>query len=212
MAPSVLLFRSHRRGSVPPAVPVAAVRAALFSGVGSALAGMVHHLAFDSNPSWGARILAALVLFGVALPGAGQETPLRRQVLLSYGTQLAVGWWFVLADDSTGLAPHGEWPSAVHAGAPVVVAHLALTLLCAILLHGLGACRRRVLYAAGRDHGALGDLVRRLFAPLPTPCDMGLGGGLPRLSPLPARASPVAFLLTDEVVRRGPPSPRPLAV
>ncbi|UUU35844.1 hypothetical protein JIX56_41725 [Streptomyces sp. CA-210063] len=101
-------------------MPVAAVRAGLFAVLGTAVAGTVHHLAFDANPSWSVRTLAALVLFGLALPGAGHDKPLIRQLMPAVAAQAVVGFWFVRADDALTVPAHGVWPSSVHAGWPVI--------------------------------------------------------------------------------------------
>ncbi|GGN89521.1 hypothetical protein GCM10011579_084480 [Streptomyces albiflavescens] len=205
--------RACHRGRVPRVVPVAAVRAGLFSMLGTAVAVTVHHLAFDSGPSWGMRVLAACLLFGVALPGAGQDKPLSRQLMLAIGTQAVVGYWFVRTDDAVTVPAHAMWPTSVHAGWPVVVAHVALTVLCAVLLHGVDTCRRRVLYAAGREWEHLHELVCRLFTPVRTPLDLSMAGTGRRPHPAPTPGCPVQVLLSDAVVRRGPPlSPLPLAV
>ncbi|ANP52684.1 hypothetical protein AVL59_26940 [Streptomyces griseochromogenes] len=185
-------------------VPVAAVRAGLFSVLGTAVAGTVHHLAFDSSPSWGVRAAAALFFFAVALPGAGQEKPLARQLTLAAGAQMAVGYWFVRTDDAVALPAHALWPSSVHAGLPVVVAHLLLTVLSAVLLRGMDTCRRRVLRAAGRD------LLRRLFAPVRAPLELAVGTNAERRPCCGGdRTSPAVTFLADAVVRRGPPCPSP---
>jgi hypothetical protein len=187
-------------------VPVAAARAGLFSVLGTAVASTVHHLAFDSSPSWVVRGLAALLLFAVALPGAGHDKPLVRQLTLAVGAQAVVGYWFVRADDAVSVPAHAWWPSSVHAGLPVVIAHVLLTVLCAVLLHGVDTCRRRVLYAAGREWENLRELLRRLFTPVRATVE-------PTASPHagwrayagPAPGAPLQVLLADTVVRRGPP-------
>ncbi|MFJ7905005.1 hypothetical protein ACIQ6V_31740 [Streptomyces sp. NPDC096198] len=192
--------RVRRRGRVPRVAPVAAVRAGLFSVLGTAVASTVHHLAFDSTPSWGTRIAAALVFFVIALPGAGRDKPLSWQLALAAGAQLASGLWFVRADHAVTLPTHAVWPSAAHAGLPVVVAHVLLTALCAVLLHGMDTCRRRVLCAAGRD------LLRWLFAPARASFELTVcacAGACPGYGD--DRASPAVILLADAVVRRGPP-------
>ncbi|MGW1030127.1 hypothetical protein ACWD4J_41855 [Streptomyces sp. NPDC002577] len=179
---------------------MAAVRAGLFSVLGTAVASTVHHLAFDSSPSWGVRAAVALAFFAVALPGAGQEKPLVWQLTLAAGAQVAAGYWFVRADDAVALPAHAVWPTSVHAGRPVVVAHLLLTVLCAVLLHGMDTCRRRVLRAAGRD------LMRRLFAPVCAPFELAVNTSAERCPGYgDDRASPAVTLLADAVVRRGPP-------
>ncbi|PBC60956.1 hypothetical protein BKI49_26850 [Streptomyces sp. Tue6028] len=179
---------------------MAAVRAGLFSVLGTAVAGTVHHLAFDSSPSWGVRTAAALVFLAVALPGAGREKPLAWQLMLAAGAQVVVGYWFVRADDAVVLPTHAVWPSSVHAGWPVVVGHVVLTLWCAVLLHGMDTCRRRVLCAAGRA------LLRRLFAPVCAPLKLGVAASAGQCAAYgDDRASPAVILLADAVVRRGPP-------
>ncbi|WP_406164619.1 hypothetical protein [Streptomyces sp. NBC_00996] len=205
MGGSVDVSRVRRRGWVPRVVPVAAVRAGLFSVLGTAVAGTVHHLAFDSSPSWGVRAAAALVFFAVALPGAGQQKSLAWQLTLAAGAQVAVGYWFVRADDAVASPAHAAWPSSVHAGWPVVGAHLLLTVLCAVLLHGMDTCRRRVLRAAGRD------LLRRLFAPVCAPLELTVSAGAEQCAGYgDDRASPAVIFLADAVARRGPPFSSPL--
>lgn len=213
MGRSVRVSRLCHRGWVPRVVPVAAVRAGLFSLLGTAVAVTVHHLAFDSSPSWSVRALAACLLFGVALPGAGQDKPLVRQLMLAVGAQVAVGYWFVRADNAVTVPAHAVWPTSVHAGWPVVVAHVALTVLCAVLLHGVDTCRRRVLYVAGREWEHLRELVRGLFTPVRAPLGLSRAAAGPRPRPGPAPGPPVQVLLAGAVVRRGPPlSSPPLAV
>ena len=199
----VAVLGSRRRGrlprAVPRVVPVAAVRAGLFSVLGTTVASTVHHLAFDSSPSLGVRALAACLLFGVALPGAGHDKPLVRQLVLAVGSQLVVGYWFLRADPAVHVTARAFWPSSVHAGAPVVAAHVALTVLGAVLLHGVDTCRRRVLCAAARE------LFSRWFPPLFTPLDLDADVVGCRPCPGPAVAGPARLLLADSVVRRGPP-------
>jgi len=192
-------------------VPVAVARAGLFSVLGTAVAGTVHHLAFDSSPSWLVRGLAVCLLFGVALPGAGQDKPLVRQLILSAGAQSVVGYWFVRSDDAISVPAHAVWPSSVHAGRPVVIAHVLLTVLCAVLLRGVDTCRRRVLYVAGREWEKLRELMRRLLAPIGAsvgPTVAVCAGRRTYAGPTPG--VPFRVLLADTVVRRGPPfSSRP---
>ncbi|WP_427919112.1 hypothetical protein [Streptomyces sp. cg40] len=208
MGGSVHLPGVRRHGRGPRVVPVAAARAGLFSVLGTAVASTVHHLAFDSSPSWLVRALAACLLFGIALPGAGQDKPLARQLVLAAGAQLVVGYWFVRADGAVSVPAHAVWPSSVHAGWPVVVAHVLLTVLCAVLLRGVDTCRRRVLYVAGREWEHLRELMRRLLAPVRTPVDLtaSVRAGW-RTYAGPAPGVPFQILLADTVVRRGPPSP-----
>lgn len=188
-------------------VPVVAARAGLFSVLGTAVASTVHHLAFDSSPSWLVRALAACLLLGIALPGAGQDKPLVRQLVLAAGAQLVVGYWFVRSDDAISVPAHAVWPSSVHAGWPVVIAHLLLTVLCAVLLRGVDTCRRRVLYVAGREWEHLRERMCRLLVPVRTPVDLTAAVCAAwRTYAGPAPGVPFQILLADTVVRRGPPS------
>ncbi|ASN27031.1 hypothetical protein LK07_26830 [Streptomyces pluripotens] len=195
----------RRRGRMPRVVPVAVARAAIFSVLGTAVTGIVHHLAFASSPSWLVKVLAVCFLFAVALPGAGGDKSLREQVALAFGCQAAVGYWFVLADSAVEFRAHALLPTAVHAGWSVVVGHVALTLLCAVLLHGLDRSRRRVRYVAGQEWGALRALLRRLLAPVCTSYELTGAGAARHLIPGPTRAPPASTLLVGAVVRRGPP-------
>ncbi|MFF0130326.1 hypothetical protein ACFYTG_32220 [Streptomyces mirabilis] len=195
----------RRRGRVPRVVPVVAARAGMFSVLGTAVTAIVHHLAFESSPSWLVKVLAACVLFTVALPGAGSDRSLRQHMVLAFGCQAAVGYWFVLADSAVTFRAHALLPTALHAGWRVVVGHIVLTLLCAVLLHDLDACRRRVLYVAGKEWGALRALLRRLLAPVCTPYELTASGAAWRMSPGPMRAPAASVLLVGAVVRCGPP-------
>lgn len=195
----------RRRGHVPPVAVVAAARAGLFSVLGTVVTVIVHDLAFESSPSRLVKVLAACFLFAVALPGAGGDKSLGMQVVLAFGCQAAVGYWFVLADSSVTFRVHALLPSAVLAGWRVVVGHIVLALLCAVLLHGLDNSWRRVLYAAEEEWCALRALLRRLLAPCCTPYEVTEFGAAWRVSSGPTRAPPASVLLAGAVVRRGPP-------
>lgn len=211
MGGSVDVSRGCRRGRVPRVVPVAAARAGLFSLLGTAVAGTVHHVAFDSNPSWSVRAAAALVLFAIAMPGAGHDKPLLRQLVLAAVAQVAVGYWFVRADDAVHIPAHALWPTSVHAGWPVVAAHVVLTVWGAVLLHGVDTCRRQVLYVAGCEWERLRELLRGLFGPVRKPLDLTAAAAAGRrCSARSAPRSPAQFLLAGVDVRRGPPSSLPL--
>jgi hypothetical protein len=199
MGGSVDVSRVRHCGRMPRVVPVAGVRAGLFAVLGTGVAGTVHHLAFDSSPSWSMRTLAALLLFGVALPGAGHDKPLVRQLLLAFASQAAVGYWFVRADDAISVPAHEVWPSSVHAGWAVVAGHVLLTVLSSVLLRGMDTCRRRVLRAAGRE------LLRRLFVPVCAPLEFTAEDACLCVLAGEDRDCPAVVLLADSVVRRGPP-------
>lgn len=206
------MFRLRRCGSVPRVVPVAAVRAGLFSALGTSVSFMVHHLAFDSSPSWNVRLFAAFLLFAVALPGSGRDKSLPCQLLLAFGCQAVVGYWFVRADGAVNVPAHEMWPSSFHAGWPVVAGHVVLTVIGAVLLCGVDTCRRRLLYVAGREWEAFRALLRKLFAPVSTPLDLAVAKAAWIFRSGPARVPPARVALADIVVRRGPPSSLPLAV
>ncbi|MFJ9037324.1 hypothetical protein ACIRF8_12130 [Streptomyces sp. NPDC102406] len=186
-------------------MPVAAARAGLFAVLGTSVSVTVHHLAFGSGPPWAAHVLAALLLFAAALPGAGHDKPLRRQVLLALGSQAAIGLWLVATDDQVSVPVHTRAPAAMHAVWPVVAAHVVLTVLCAVMLHGADAGRRGILVAAGRQWQALRALLRCLSGPVRTPLDLTALGAVWRTSPGPGRAPPTRTVLVGTVVRRGPP-------
>ncbi|MBK6016872.1 hypothetical protein [Streptomyces sp. MBT53] len=166
---------------------------------------IVHDLAFESNPSRLVKALAACFLFVVALPGAGSGKSLRTQVLLAFGCQAVIGYWFVLADSSVAFRDHGLLPSSVLAGWPVVIGHILLALLCAVLLHGLDDSVRRVLYAAGKEWCALRALLRTLLVPGHIAYKATESGAAGRVDSGPTRAPSSSALLAGAVVRRGPP-------
>ncbi|MFJ4783539.1 hypothetical protein [Streptomyces sp. NPDC088794] len=177
----------------------------MFSLLGTIVAAFVHDLAFESNPSGLVKALAVCFLFAVALPGVGSDKSLRTQVLLALGSQAVIGYGFALADSSVTFREHVLLPSAVLAGWPVVIGHIALALLCAGLLHGLDDSVRRVLYAAGKEWCTLRALLRRLLAPGRTPYDVTRFEAASRVSSGPTPAPPLSVLLAGAVVRRGPP-------
>ncbi|WP_406131420.1 hypothetical protein [Streptomyces sp. NBC_00989] len=190
---------------MPPATTMAAARAGMFSLLGTMVTVIVHDLAFESNPSRLVKALAACFLFIVALPGAGSDKSLRTQVLLAFGCQAIIGYWFVLADNSVTFREHGLLPSSVLAGWPVVIGHILLALLCAVLLHGLDDSVRRVLYAARKEWCALRALLHRLLVPGRLAYEATESGAAWRVNTGPTRAPPSSVLLAGALVRRGPP-------
>jgi hypothetical protein len=92
------------------------------------------------------------------------------------------------------------------AGQPVVIAHALLTVLCAVLLHGVDTCRRRVLSVAGREWDKLRELLCGLFTPVRAPVDPTAATCTGwRTFAGPAPGAPRQVLLADTVARRGPP-------
>lgn len=192
---------------------MAVVRAGLFSLLGTMVTVIVHDLAFDSNPSRLVQSLAACFLFVVALPGAGSDKSLRTQVLLAFGCQTVIGYGFVLPDKSVAFREHGLLPPCVLAGWPVAMGHILLTLLCAVLLHGLDDSVRRVLYAARKEWCALRALLRRLLVPARLAYEAAEFGFAWHVNSGPTQARSLAVPLAGAVIRRGPPFlPLPYAV
>lgn len=98
-------------------------------GDGAVLAVAGRHVVFDMSPSWGALGALAGLLLVVAFPAAGQESPPTRQLIAAFlGQALGVCW----STTPTELAYEH-----LSAAWPFVIAHLAMTALLALLLHGL---------------------------------------------------------------------------
>ncbi|MDV9170847.1 hypothetical protein R6V09_11975 [Streptomyces sp. W16] len=196
MATSTHVSRLRCSGGVPAPVRIAAARAALFAAAGTVLAVAGHHVVFDVSPSWGARGVLAGLLFAVALPVSGQPSLVSRQLALAVvGQALGVGWF------TTTTEPAYERLSTAW---PFVIAHLAMTVLLAVLLHGVRDGRTGLHRVAGELRSLCAWLWRLLFpregveTAVAAPEVRSVRSG-------PARASPREPTLAHCVVRRGPP-------
>ncbi|WP_406129441.1 hypothetical protein [Streptomyces sp. NBC_00989] len=196
MAISTHVSSLCRSGGVSAPVRIAAARAALFAGAATVLAVVGHHVVFDVSPSWGARGVLAGLLFAVAFPFSWQPSMVSRQLTLSLAGQALGVCWFTTTTEPAYERLSTAWP--------FVIAHLAMTVLLAVLLHGVQNGRTGLHRVAGELRSLFAWLWRLLFpregvetavaAPEVTPVRSG-----------PARASPREPALAHCVVRRGPP-------
>ena len=201
MATSTYVSRLCRSGGVPAAARGAAARAALFAAAGTVLAVAGHHVVFDVSPSWGARGVLAGLLFAVAFPASVQPAFATGQLTLTLAGQALGVCWFTATTQPAYDRLSAAWP--------MVLAHLAMTVLLGLLLHGVQDGRLALHKVAGELRSLCAWLWRLLFprtgvedtaaAPEVTPVRSG-----------PARASPREPALAHSLVRRGPPLGVPL--
>lgn len=196
MATSTFVSRLCRSGGVPAAVRVAAVRAALFAAAGTVLAVAGHHVVFDASPSWGARGVLAGLLFAVALPGCGQPSLLIRQLGLALVGQALGVCWFTATTQPAYERLSSSWP--------FVIAHLAMTVLLALLLHGVQD-GRLTRHAVAGELRSLCMWCWQLLLPPPGVESAVTAREAPPACFGSARASPREPTLAHCVVRRGPP-------
>jgi hypothetical protein len=200
MATLTVVFRLRRHGSALPTVPSAVVRAAVYSVVSAVLAVVAHHVAFNTAPSWAARVVAMAALFAVRLRGASRPVSLHRQLAGAFGAQAALCWWFG--------QPGGDGLVALfRAGWPVVVTYAVVTLVMGCLLHGVDDSWSRLWRT-------LGAALWRILFPVRGHAPYEVSGLLAAVPGVPeaARAAPHGARLAYAVVRRGPPHVLLLAV
>ncbi|MGW7018138.1 hypothetical protein ACWGGS_02065 [Streptomyces decoyicus] len=197
MAPSAVVSRVFRSGRVPYPVRLAAGRATVFAVASTVLAVTGHHVVFDVSPSWAARAVMVMASFLLALPRAVQVSTVQRQVVQAAGAQAVGVCWFAVGAG----AAHGQ----VQAAWAVMAVHLGLTVLLALLLHGVQSCGYGLFCEAATELRCLCGWLSWLLFWRPD----GVDGVTPAVLAAavcsgPARASPVTVLLTECVVRRGP--------
>ncbi|MFB7572394.1 MULTISPECIES: hypothetical protein [unclassified Streptomyces] len=197
MATSTFVSRLRRSGSGPDSVRIATARAAVYSVTSTVLAVVGHHVVFDASPSWAARGLLAGLLFAVALPGAAQPSRRSGQLVYAAGAQVAGVCLFTTHTEPAYGRMSAAWP--------MVVAHIAMTVLLAYLLHGAQNGRLALFRSAAAELRSLCVWLGSLLFPR-------LGAEIPSVAPVAvplfcgaARASPRQLMLADCVVRRGPP-------
>jgi hypothetical protein len=208
--------RTARRISQEPmtGVPVCAVRAGVFTAAGTGLAVTGHHLVSGHPVPWRAALLAAVLLFAVALPAVRSERSLPAVISATAAAQGALHLWFVQAGghgahDPHAMAGHGGQHEAWHAGhhgTSMTAAHVVAALLVAWGLQRADAASRSL----GQR---LGEVLVGWFVRLaPT----GPFPAVPKaLRPVRARAqSPPrnSLVLAHAVVRRGPPAELALVI
>ena len=196
MATSTQVSWLCRSGGVPGPVRIAAARAALFAAAGTVLAVAGHHVVFDVSPSWGARVVLAGLLFAVAFLSSGQPSVVSRQLALAVVGQALGVCWFTATTEPAYERLSTAWP--------FVIAHLAMTVLLAVLLHGVQEGRISLHRVAGEPRSLCAWLWRLLFPREGVEADVVA----PEVAPVrsrPARASPREPVLAHCVVRRGPP-------
>ncbi|MFD4878974.1 hypothetical protein ACFWOB_37205 [Streptomyces sp. NPDC058420] len=195
MATSTHVSRLCRSGGVPAPVRVAAARAAPFAAAGMVLAVAGHHVVFDVSPSWGARAVLVGLLLAAALPLSMQRSLVSRQLTLAVAGQALGVCWFTTTTEPAYERLSTAWP--------FVMAPLAMTVLLAVLVHGVQDGRSGLHRVAGELRSLCAWLGRLLFPREGAEADVVA----PEVAPVrsrPARASPREPELAHCVVRRGP--------
>ncbi|MGX4688803.1 hypothetical protein [Streptomyces sp. JNUCC 63] len=197
METSTFVSRMRRSGRVPVSVGGAAARASVFSVTGTVLAVAGHHVVFDVSPSWADRGVLAGLLLALAFPASGRPSLITRQLGLALGTQALGVCWFTANAAPAYDRLSGSWP--------MVMAHVAMTVLIAFLLHGADDGSFILFRTAAAELRSLCAWLWSMLFPRP-------GAEIPVIAPAtalplsgPARASPHELMPADCVVRRGPP-------
>ncbi|MFI1467177.1 hypothetical protein [Streptomyces wuyuanensis] len=199
-----------------PRPPLPVGRAAVFSLVGCVLGLTAHRLAAREPADWAASGPAAAALFAVGLAQARRPRHLSHAIAVNSATQAALHEWFVLtASGTTGpvlhghpggtAGAHGSGQEVLLGPAVTTVAHAMAAVLVAVLLHGADA-------ACWSPPHAMAAMLARVRKPIHAVWSL--------LSARPAPVVPSAAypprrterrahagrLLTEVVVRRGPPA------
>ncbi len=199
-------------GSEPKdGVPAAAVRAAVFTAVGTGLAVTGHHLVSGHSVPWRAVLLAATLLYLLTVPAARRVRSLPVVVAATGAVQGALHLWFVRTGGHLHASPdqhaahhttgaHEAWHAQPHNGAAMTAVHIAAALLAAW-------CMQRADTACLAVGYRLGHLLTHLLLRLVPPGRRPDSDRTPPAAPTP-RPSHLAtsILLAHSVVRRGPPA------
>lgn len=194
---------SRTPSSTPSRVPLPVVRAVVFAVVGVVLGVSAHHVAAEGPLPWRQGGVAALLLFGVGLGGGRRPRSLGAVVAACGVAQAGLHLWLTATHPHTAHAHHAGAVARhgrPHDSAAMTVLHCAAAVLVAVLLHRADAVcwtLTRGLAAAVEAARAVLAGVRRPVVPSPRP--RVPAPPRPRWRPL------AGAVLTDVVVRRGPP-------
>lgn len=218
-------------------VPLLALRAAVFAVVGTALGVSAHHLLAGGPLPWSRGAVAAAVLFVIGLAGGRRPRPLPVVALVSGAAQAGLHAWLASGTHSR-QAPaavsasghevhgmhggHGQVPPGTHEvwhdrlqdSAAMTVAHVAVALFAAVLLHRadrLCWVPPRAVVRVVAATGARIATARALLGRRPAP---SARRNTPRrpIARRNQRPPPAWAVLTDVVTRRGPPPQGPIPV
>ncbi len=199
--------------------PLPVFRAAVFAVVGTVLGVSAHHLVAEGPAPWRSSMTAAVLLFAVGLVGTQRPRSLAAVVVTSAAAQTGLHVWLSVAHarhpvaTSTPMSAHahhtisahGTWPEGVHHSAAMTVLHAVAAVLVAVLLHRADAACWSLARGLTGAVEAVRARIATVRAPLEgRPSPSGSGSRVRR----PRRTQPPPLsraLLTDVVVRRGPP-------
>ncbi|MDQ0936297.1 hypothetical protein [Streptomyces turgidiscabies] len=205
--------------------PLPVFRAVVFAVVGTVLGVSAHHLVTEGPAPWRSSVAAAVLLFAVGLAGTRRPRSLAAVVLTSAAAQTGLHVWLSAAharqltatavDMDTharhAMPAHGTWPpEGLHDSAAMTVLHAVAAVLVAVLLHRAdAACWSLARGLTGAVDAVRTRIatVRALLDGLPVPTGRGSRVRHPRRTEPPPLSE---ALLTDVVVRRGPPSAWPV--
>ncbi|WP_282700582.1 hypothetical protein [Streptomyces sp. CC219B] len=187
--------------------PLPAFRAAVFALVGTVLGVCAHRLVAEGPPPWRQGAAAAAVLFAVGLAGARRPRSRAAVVAACGAGQAALHLWLSTAHahpSSPARAHHGPGAQAAwYDSSAMTAVHAASAVVVALLLHGADA----VCWSPARGPTAAVDAARARTAVVGTL--LGTRAAVPAVPALvrawPGRPCLKGSVLTDVVVRRGPP-------
>ncbi|NGO06661.1 hypothetical protein G5C60_03010 [Streptomyces sp. HC44] len=199
--------------------PLPVVRAAVFAVVGTVLGVSAHHLIADGPAPWAPSATAAAALFGLGLLGTRRRRSLVTVVASSVLAQTGLHLWLTLTAHSHRAAAmtvnhHGEqtgdahtaWHERLHDSAAMTAAHALVAVLVAILLQRADAACWSLTRGLAAALDATRARLAAAWALLTRRPTAARGPGLPALVPEGAeQPPPLAPVLADVVVRRGPP-------
>lgn len=197
--------------------PLPVFRAAVFAVVGTVLGVSAHHLVTGGPAPWRSSVAAAVLLLALGLVGTRRPRSLAAVVVTSAAAQTGLHVWLSAAHSRHpamtatampghhAMPAHGTWPEGSHHSAAMTVLHAVAAVLVAVLLHRAdAACWSLARGLTGAVEAVLTRIatVRALLDGRPAPTRRGSRVRRPPgTEPPPLRGA----LLTDVVVRRGPP-------
>lgn len=206
--------------------PLPALRAVVFTVVGTVLGVSAHHLVDGGPVPWRQSAAAAVVLFGVGLVGARRPRSRATVVATCAAAQAGLHLWLMTEHVSgsptsgtgmsmgMGMPSHGHhaadvhsvWHERMHASTAMTAAHALAAVLVAVLLHRADA----VCWSLARGLTAAVDAVRvriatarSLLGDRPKAAGAGVRG--PVVLDGLEGPSPQGAVLMDVVIRRGHP-------
>lgn len=199
-----------------PRAPLPMLRAAVFAVVGTVLGVSAHHLVAEGPVPWRPGAVGAAVLFAVGLVGVRRPRSLPAVLGACGAAQAGLHVWLAITHAHTAVlgsmpshahhhtGAHGAWHERLHGSPAMTAVHVLSAVLVAVLLHRADA----VFWSLARGLTTAVETVRAWM----TTVRVLLSGaaseetGLPQVAVSWLERPPLTgTVLTDVVVRRGPP-------